>query len=403
MDLTTSYQDQGRPAHGTLRVERGIIAALAERRNPAIGFVAFERGAFKALSADEAWRIATAPTRPERERELATVWKRRAWAMQGRIRRRLTWRRPAPPAAPREPFGPDEILFLPGEHDRHDFAHLAELKQRTRLALTFLFYDLLSVLADDDPRLLQADPTGLPQSEFIAREAALVLTISRFSAGELRGFLGRRASSSPPVVPIRLAGRLPSAARAAPVPGLAPGRFVLSVGDVVHRKNHALLVQVWASLAAKSVALPTLVIVGRIDLEGNGLVRSVKRDKVLRETVRFMPNVDDGALLWLYQHCRYTVFPSLLEGFGLPVAESLSHGKVCLASSAAAIPEAGQGAALTLSPADAAAWATEVARLNDDSALATEAARVARLFRPITWSDTASDILEAIARVWSPR
>lgn len=111
-----------------------------------------------------------------------------------------------------------------------------------------------------------------------------------------------------------------------------------------------------------------------------------------------MPNVNDATLLWLYRNCRYTVFPSLMESFGLPVAESLTLGKVCLASSAASLPEAGQGAAITLDPADSAAWAAQVIRLNDDTALAEEEARAARLFRIVTWSDTAREIVSILIR-----
>jgi len=221
-----------------------------------------------------------------------------------------------------------------------------------------------------------------------------VLPISHFSAGELRRHLARRGVPGPPIEPIRLAGEVPPGAGQA-VPGLEPGRFVLSVGDVVHRKNHKLLVGVWERLGDSA---PPLIIVGRIDREGDTLVEKVTRNPALRDKIRFLPNLDDGALAWLYRNCRFTVFPSFLEGFGLPVAESLACGKVCLASSAAAIPEAGQGAAITLDPADVDAWAAAVRRLESAPILAAEEARAARAFRPIAWDDTAQDILSAIAR-----
>ena len=401
VDLTTSHQDVGRTAHGTLRVERGIVGALAERGDPRIGFVVFEQklGRFQALSAHEAARIATTPARPARDRELVPVWKRRIWGMETRLRRLLS---PSPPMkcpGPGEevPFRPGETILFIGEHNRHNFAHLAELKQTQRLALVFLFYDLLRVLEDDDPRLRHGPPNSLPATDFMVREATLFLSISRFSAEILQNHLVRRGAPPRPIVPIRLSGHPPvTSAHAEPVPDLRPGGFVLSVGDVVHRKNHRLLVRVWAALIAKGLAVPILVIVGRSDLEGNALVRSVRLDPGLCSLVRFLPNVNDAALLWLYRSCRYTVFPSLLEGFGLPVAESLSQGKACLASSAAAIPEAGQGAATTLDPTDAAAWEAAVIRLNDDAALAEEEARVARLFHPVTWADAAEEIVSIL-------
>ncbi len=403
VDLTTSHQDIGRTAHGTLRVERGIVGALAALGDPRIGFVVFDpkMRRFQAISAQAAWRIVTAPTVPDRDRELASVWTRRLWGLQARLRRFWPSAYPAhlPEAGMEEPFSSGDTVFFPGEHGRHDFAHLAELKKTANLAFVFLFYDLLTVLEDHDPRLRLGPPDALPQTDFMVREATLFLSISRFSADILQSHLIRRGAPLRPIEPIRLAGhRIAVSDPASPVPDLVPGGFVLSVGDVVHRKNHKLLVQVWSELVASGGFVPTLVLVGRIDLEGNALVRTIWQDPRLRGSIRFMPNVNDAALLWLYRNCRYTVFPSLQEGFGLPVAESLSHGKVCLASGASAIPEAGQGGAITLDPTDPTAWTTEIIRLNDDTALGEEEVRAARLFRPVTWFDTAEEIIAILTR-----
>ena len=406
VDLTTSVEDLGRTAHGTLRVERGIVTAMTALGGGGIGFTAFDRSrrGFYELEPAIAQEIVTASTQPERTRELAGLWKRRAWAMQGRARRLFfpAAHARARPVSTNVPFASGDTLLFLSEHDRHDFSYLSGLKRTKQLKFVFVFYDLLRTLNDDDPSLDHTDPSDLPQTEFMAREAALLLPISHFSACALREHLNRRARSVP-IEPIRLAGDLIAVPeRPAPIEGLFPGSFVLSVGDVVHRKNHKLLIRVWSSLIASGTEVPTLVIVGRIDLEGNALVRSVRQDRRLRDMILFLPNTPDAALVWLYQNCRHTVFPSLLEGFGLPVAESLGYGKVCLASSRSAIPESGQGAAISLDPLDPDAWAAEVRRLNDPGAMAAEEARAARLFRPVTWRDTASDILDAIDRHAQP-
>ncbi len=250
------------------------------------------------------------------------------------------------------------------------------------------------MLENGDPRLDDPD-SDLPQTDFMVREASLILPISRFSEAELRRHLAHRGLAGPPIAPIRLAGALPAAGQGQPVPGFEPGRFVLCVGDVVERKNHALLVRVWRRLPDA----PPLAIVGRIDMEGNALVDAVRADESLSDRLRFLPNLDDDALLWLYRNCRFTVFPSRLEGFGLPVAESLAYGKPCIASSAAAIPEAAQGCAISLDPDDDAAWIQSVQRLADDDALHAETARVAASFRPVGWHDTVADIMAALSVV----
>ena len=107
---------------------------------------------------------------------------------------------------------------------------------------------------------------------------------------------------------------------------------------------------------------------------------------------------DDAALRWLYANCRFTVFPSLSEGFGLPVVESLANAKPCIASTATSIPEGSQGVAIHLDPADRTAWRDAIVRLlDDDAALAQHAADIRARFHLVGWHDTADDVLRALA------
>ncbi|MFO1062081.1 MAG: glycosyltransferase [Dongiaceae bacterium] len=412
VDLTTTLEEVGRHPHGTTRVERGIVACLARSAPPDVRFVAWQRaaGRFVEIPAAEAARLATAPAVPDRWRASRPAWldhplvvplralRRRLLALARRPRRVPV---PAPaPAATADPFTPGGVLLIPAEANRQDYAALVRLKREKGLHLVFVFFDLLQVLEDDDPRLADPGASDLPPTDFMVREGALLLAISEFSRGELQRHLRRRGLAGPPVVTLRLAGEVPQGVARA-VPGLQPGRFVLSVGDVVARKNHALLLRVWrawAQAARLPEAVLPLVIAGRIDAEGRPLVADAMADPVLRDLVRFLPNADDEALAWLYRQCRFTVFPSLLEGFGLPVAESLAAGKACLASTASSIPEAGQGAAIGLDPTDAQAWLDAVRRLaGDDAALAAEEARLAGAYRMVSWEDTVADIRAAIA------
>jgi glycosyltransferase involved in cell wall biosynthesis len=346
------------------------------------------------LDPDAVVAILATPVQADRRRERAGRWRRRFWALPGHLRQALN-AAPARAAAPgpADPFAAGDIVLFSGEHSRHDFTKLMHLKRERNLRFAFVLFDLLQVLENGDPRLDDPDAINLPQTDFMVREASLILPISLFSAEELHGHIVRRGIAGPPILPVRLAGALPAAGDGQTVRGLEPGCFILCVGDVVERKNHALLVRVWQRLPAA----PPIVIVGRIDMEGNALADAVRADKSLRDRVHFFPNLADESLLWLYRNCRFTVFPSRLEGFGLPVAESLAYGKPCIASSAAAIPEAGQGCAISLDPDDDLAWVQSVQHLSsDDTALRAEEARVAACFRPVGWDDTARDIMAAV-------
>ena len=409
VDVTTNLQERGRHPHGTTRVSGGIVSALAEMDRPDIAFFAYGRGAgrFDIVSRDEILALSAAPVPPDVHRAVAPRWRQTRLAGLARaIKRSIRERRRGEPspaatiAAPPEPdiFEPGSTLLFPGEHDRQDFGRLKRLRDTQQVDLVFVFYDLLQVLADDDPRLADPSASDLPGSDFIAREAALALAISRFSAGELARHLARRGAKAPEIRVIRLAGSFrPPGGPVRPVAGLRQKEFILAVGDVVLRKNHALLARVWKALLSAGIAVPNLVIAGRVDPECFEFVRAIRSDDVLGNRFIFLPNIADDELAWLYANCRFTVFPSRLEGFGLPVAESLGHGRLCVSSSASAVPEAGQGYAIELDPDDDPAWIDTIAALcRDDERLARHEAEISAGFARVTWHDTAGDILAAI-------
>ncbi len=408
VDITTTLQEQRRIPHGTTRVEGGIVAALAARERPGVSYFAYDRAAnrFALLAREEAASIALA-ARSVARRQAAPAWRRNFHGLLRGVRRRLgaasTPARPLLPAG-LDLFEPGAIVLFAGELHRHDFAALLRLKEQRRAAFAFVFYDLLATLPDGDPRLLDAAASDIPPTDFLARHGALVLPISRFSAEKLQQYRARRGLAGAAVCPIRLAGRLETAPRAsAALARLEPGRFVLTVGDVVQRKNHALLARVWRRLLASEASPPRLVIAGRIHPECWGFAFAVKKDRALRDAIDFESSIGDAQLAWLYANCRFTVFPSLLEGFGLPVAESLSCGKLCLSSSASAIPEAGQGLAVELDPRDEDAWYRAIASFwRNDALLAGKEADIRSRYRPVAWQDTACDILAAMNTAFCP-
>ncbi|MGB6657128.1 MAG: glycosyltransferase, partial [Methylovirgula sp.] len=104
----------------------------------------------------------------------------------------------------------------------------------------------------------------------------------------------------------------------------------------------------------------------------------------------------DAALGWLYSACLFTIFPSLLEGWGLPVGESLWFGKSCAASKTSPIPAVGGDLCVYFDPHDPAAIKAAVRRLRDpDVRRSFEKKIEAANLR--TWAEAASDIERIIA------
>src|SRR3954451_2356961 len=132
-----------------------------------------------------------------------------------------------------------------------------------------------------------------------------------------------------------------------------PAEFVLATGTLEPRKNLPRLIEAHGRLADA----PPLVIAGppgwemERALEGAG------------ERARLLGFVSDTDLAALYRLCTVFAYPSLYEGFGLPLAEAMRCGAACLASNTSSLPEVGGDAVVYCDPLDAASIADGLRRL----------------------------------------
>lgn len=197
-------------------------------------------------------------------------------------------------------------------------------------------------------RLERAYFAGMPWS---ARFADLVLTSTRAEADRIARCRPHLAGRVVPVglsVPESFRSRQPTD----PGLGLAPGGFLLCVGRLNVRKNVGRLVEAVLTEGLVTPERP-LVVVGEPD--GLAITRHDPADR----RVRFVGGVDDGALAWLYENCRLFVFPSLDEGFGLPVVEAALAGASMALSDIPAFRELAPGAT-TFDPRDTGSIAAAV-------------------------------------------
>jgi glycosyltransferase involved in cell wall biosynthesis len=176
--------------------------------------------------------------------------------------------------------------------------------------------------------------------------------------------------------------------------GLAPQRpFLLHAGGHDPVKNLPRLIDAFARLLAEGRELD-LVVTGEHGPATPSLAAHAERAGV-KAHVRmpgFIPRVD---LVALYRAAAAVVYPSLTEGFGLPVLEAMACGAPVVASRAGAIPEVAGGACALVDPADVAAIASAVAALLDDPALAARRRREGiERAACFTWRETARRTLQ---------
>ena len=172
------------------------------------------------------------------------------------------------------------------------------------------------------------------------------------------------------------------------------GQFWLSVGTIEPRKNQRRLVEAYAGYLAQTHAPMPLVFAG-----GKGwLMEDFQRhidEQGVAEHVVMTGYVSDEELIWLYRNCYANLYPSLFEGFGLPVLEGMQFGAAALSSNSTSLPEVAGDAAVLLSPHDTEAWTQAMIRLGSNRAERDDLCRLARhRAAAFSWEQSASALLQ---------
>jgi glycosyltransferase involved in cell wall biosynthesis len=102
--------------------------------------------------------------------------------------------------------------------------------------------------------------------------------------------------------------------------------------------------------------------------------------------------MSDAQLDWLYTHCMFTVYPSVYEGWGLPVAESLAYGKLCISSNTSSMPEIAGDLIEYFSPYDPAACLALLEKYLDPEVRQHKEAEIKKNYAPRSWDATFQQI-----------
>ncbi|MCB0211053.1 MAG: glycosyltransferase family 4 protein [Anaerolineae bacterium] len=175
---------------------------------------------------------------------------------------------------------------------------------------------------------------------------------------------------------------------------LPPGAFWLSVGTLEPRKNLRRLLQAYASLRREGLTTLPLAMAGGKGWLEEGLSEYITNLGIEKD-VHLLGYVSDAQLCWLYRNCFAFVYPSLFEGFGMPVLEAMSLGAAVITANVTSLPEITGDAALAIDPLDQEALTAAMARLQaDDTLHATLQQRALTRSALFSWEKTAREVLE---------
>jgi glycosyltransferase involved in cell wall biosynthesis len=177
--------------------------------------------------------------------------------------------------------------------------------------------------------------------------------------------------------------------------GIDPG-FILAVGTVEPRKNYGRLLAAYRRLRSREAGVPLLVIAGRPGWAYGDTLQKLQAEP----GVRFLGHVDEPTLAALYQSASVLAFPSLYEGFGLPLLEAMAAGLPALIGKSGALPELAAGAAVEVDPEDVESIAAGLEKLLFDRALRKKLAEAGRRRAAgFTWDKAAASTIEILRRI----
>jgi glycosyltransferase involved in cell wall biosynthesis len=239
----------------------------------------------------------------------------------------------------------------------------------------------------------------------VIAKAPLIQTISEFSRNEIAtvyAYPREKIFVAPPAPAgiFRPLGIDATRRGLAPL-GLAPGAYLLAVGTLEPRKNLGTLVAAYGTLSPAERARMPLVIAGGSGWGNVGLPKQAS-ELVQDGSLRFLGMVPDARLRDLYEGAVALLFPSLYEGFGMPVVEAMSCGTHVIHSVGTSMDEISADVGVRLPAMDVAAWANAVRQAIDGTVSHTEPSererRIARA-RAFDWVASAARVRAAYANL----
>lgn len=178
--------------------------------------------------------------------------------------------------------------------------------------------------------------------------------------------------------------------------------FILFVSTIERRKNHEVLYRAYHLLckAGQRDLLPIMVFVGMPGWGVGDLLKDIEIDPLTQDLIVQLNHVSDAELNNLYKNALFCVYPSLYEGWGLPVAEALALGKALLVSDQGSLPEVGGDLVAYLPPWNAQAWADGILDLlTSPEKIKAMESRVRQEYKVHRWAETAVKVVSFIEQL----
>ena len=252
--------------------------------------------------------------------------------------------------SPRVPSG--ALLFNTG-HSGLDKPGYRAVIERFGLKPVYFVHDLIPLSYPEFCREGEASRHRMRLQTMLGTAGGLILN-SQATANELRAYAHAAGVALPPFViapigTVSLPAPQPAFARQCP--------YFVMLGTIEPRKNHLMILNLWRQMIEAGLPnIPDLVIIGQRGWECEQVLDLLERSSTLKPKVIELSNCADLELsAWLH-HARALLFPSFVEGYGMPLAEALGHGIPVIASNLPVFHEIAGDVPDYLNPLDGLGW-----------------------------------------------
>jgi glycosyltransferase involved in cell wall biosynthesis len=329
------------------------------------------------------------------------------WASSGKLRAKF--RRPSlsgkPSCLREEKLNRGGIIVILGAGWGTDYVGLTELASIYDCKAVSFVHDIIALLTPQHTAFFTADKNRRLERwlHYVSRHSSLLVCNSDYTRETLENYLsglGVQVKIEVVKLPHEFKRSAERCAISEDVTDITRQDYVLCVGTIEARKNIRKLLECWQELRNMYKAdLPKLVLAGGKGWGIDDVYEFLKDTSNVEGTVRIIDGPNDAELELLYQNCQFTVFPSLFEGWGLPIGESLWFGKPVICANNASMPEVGEAFAAYFDHAQPNSLFEALKNMIDQPVTLPKDIR--KLLR--TWNDTASSLMETVAKHTRPK
>ncbi|MDN6972140.1 glycosyltransferase family 4 protein, partial [Vibrio cholerae] len=262
----------------------------------------------------------------------------------------------------------------------------------------FMVYDMIPIVSEYVPdELRDMFRDYIP---FVLEHADKIIVNSSSCKQDLSNYCLSKEIPLPSIEVVHLAHYLPNSSSKVDylelplrTRKLAKEKFLLCVGSIESRKNHINLLIIWRKFINSEVYNnEKLVIVGRFLWDIEPVLGLLQATGNLYGSVIVVESASEEELRYLYEKCKFSVYPSHYEGWGLPLGESLSYKKPCLHFDNSSLVEAGYGMTTPVSYPDYEQYYNMLSLLLTDEDFYQKECERIDVNNLRTWQDFAYDI-----------